>query len=286
MPMLSFEELPKLNSERWLSLENLPYEEWRDVKGYEELLSISNYGRLKKKYHSLVLPKGGIREFKEEICRLYKLRGYCKKSVVVNYKTHNLAIHRLVAIAFIDNKDNLPFINHKDENPSNNCVDNLEWCTPRYNTCYGSARKRATDTYKKNGFNKAVVLYDYEGNKIKEYETIVEASKEYSNCASICMCCQGKIPTADGYHFRYKGENYTKREIKKEHYNCVVTFKDGTRIKYKSIRECCSSLKVPSTTLMGIIKGRKLKNALLEDKEIDIVNSKGEMCKIVNGKKL
>lgn len=51
-------------------------------------------------------------------------------------KTHNLLVHRIVAYAFIPNPNNYPIINHKDENPSNNSVDNLEWCTYSYNTTY------------------------------------------------------------------------------------------------------------------------------------------------------
>ena len=54
-------------------------------------------------------------------------------------------VHRLVATAFIPNDNNLPFVNHKDENRQNNNVDNLEWCTPKYNVTYGTARQRASD---------------------------------------------------------------------------------------------------------------------------------------------
>lgn len=56
------------------------------------------------------------------------------------YITHN--VHRLVAETFIPNPDNLPEINHKDENKENNCVDNLEWCTRKYNMNYGTTQFR------------------------------------------------------------------------------------------------------------------------------------------------
>ena len=70
----------------------------------------------------------------------YEVVTLCKNGV---QKT--MRVHRIVASAFIPNPDNLPIINHKDENRINNSVENLEWCTPRYNLMYGGARERASN---------------------------------------------------------------------------------------------------------------------------------------------
>lgn len=118
-------------------------------------------------------------------------------------KKNYLRVHRVVALAFIENPDKLPFINHKDENKRNNSVSNLEWCSAKYNANYGTRLKRL-----RNKFRKPIDQYSIDGVFIKTWETIREAQEFYKN-SGIDLCCQGKRKTACGYVWRYSNERLT-----------------------------------------------------------------------------
>ena len=117
-------------------------EVWKSVVGFEDSYEVSNYGRVRS------LPRGRT---KGQILKPYLNRyGYHVISIRKESggKTYCLKVHRIVASAFIENPDNLPYINHKDENKINNAVDNLEWCTPYYNTHYGSCIEKIRKSHK------------------------------------------------------------------------------------------------------------------------------------------
>ena len=99
---------------------------WKDIKNYEGIYQISNLGRVKSLHNN-----------KERLLKLHrKPDGYIQVVLCKNYKIVSRLTHRLVAEAFIPNPDNLPEVNHKDEDKTNNCVDNLEWCNSSYNKNY------------------------------------------------------------------------------------------------------------------------------------------------------
>jgi len=115
--------------------------EWKDVVGYEGLYLISNKGDVTS-IDKLIYRKGKkpyLREY-VELKRPLNSKGYERVVLSKNGKRKHHFVHRLVAISFIENIDKMPCVNHKDENPLNNRVDNLEWCTKQYNTEYSNAK--------------------------------------------------------------------------------------------------------------------------------------------------
>lgn len=115
-------------------------EEWKDVVGYEGLYRVSNFGRVKSLRRTAT---NGRRSVPERILKTHEVRdGYITVVLYKNKIPKRLSVHRLVATAFLQNKNNYPFVNHKDENKKNNHVENLEWCTREYNMNYGTVGKR------------------------------------------------------------------------------------------------------------------------------------------------
>ena len=113
---------------------------WRDIQGYEGIYKISNLGRVK----SLNRIDSLGRNVPEKIKAIVDNgNGYKVVNLKRNGKQKLFTIHRLVAKAFIPNPDNLPCVNHKDENKANNYANNLEWCTHEYNNNYGTCRIRS-----------------------------------------------------------------------------------------------------------------------------------------------
>ena len=123
---------------------------WKNIEGYEGKYQVSNLGRVKSMIGQ------------EKVLHPKKHRnGHLQIGLHKDKKRKTMYIHRLVAQAFITNPDNLPCVNHKDENPNNNNVDNLEWCTQKYNCNYGTRVDRIMET-KKQQYKK---IYKYSFNE-------------------------------------------------------------------------------------------------------------------------
>ena len=159
---------------------------WKDIEGYNGIYQISNLGRVKS--------LGNTKNKKDKIIKPVKNnKGYLRVSLHKSNTLTRMYVHRLVAIAFIPNINNYPQINHIDENKSNNCVDNLEWCTAKYNCNYGTKNKTTS---------KKVVCV--ETGKIYNSTREIERKLCISHTC-ISDCCNGKQKTAGGYHWEYMG---------------------------------------------------------------------------------
>lgn len=128
----------------------LEREEWRDVVGYEGLYQVSSFGRVRsldrvinnEEFNYSFLVKGQLRKLK------LSRTGYPTVSLWIHGKPQHSQVHRLVAQAFLPNPDNLPQVNHRNEDKTANYPDNLEWCDAKYNNNYGTKTQRAASKNK------------------------------------------------------------------------------------------------------------------------------------------
>ena len=164
---------------------------WKDIAGYENLYQVSNLGNvvsLKHKKPFILKPQKDDKGYLRVVLRIFnKTPKWC-------------FVHRLVAKAFIENPNNYPIINHKDENPLNNNVENLEWCSYQYNINYGTAIERRA---KKRSI--PILQFDKNGILLNEYQGISDAARKTGiNAGGICSVCKGKLKSAGGYAWKYK----------------------------------------------------------------------------------
>lgn len=171
-------------------------EEWKDIKGYEGLYQVSNEGRVKSLGRYIKSRGNGKSWRNERILKLktdkygYSVVGLTSYEGVMKWKK----VHRLVAEAFIPNTDNLPQVNHKNEDKTLNIVENLEWCTQAYNDNYGTRNERMRNNLlNRKDLSKIVYQYTLNGELIAIYPSSAEAARELGvNPTGIRNCIKGK----------------------------------------------------------------------------------------------
>lgn len=192
-----------------MSRQHLTVEIWKDIKDYEGYYQASNFGRIRSLDRVVEVSILG---------RIYEriLKGRILKTEVDKYGYHFLelskngikkrkSVHRLVAETFIPNPNNLPQVNHKNEDKSNNCVWNLEWCTQPYNTNYGTrneriAKKQINDHKK----SKQVFQYTLNNELVNIWLSISECGRNGYGIGSVSRCCNGIQNTHKGYKWSYE----------------------------------------------------------------------------------
>lgn len=137
-----------------------------------------------------------------KLLKLSLQQEYCHVTLRIDRKPKRMRVHRLVAIAFIPNPDNKPYVNHLDGNRSNNKVENLEWVTPAENT------QHAVKTGLMPPIREIpVVQYSLSGVKLNQYKSVSEAARQTgATCEKITMCCRHQRSQHHGFQWRYASE--------------------------------------------------------------------------------
>ena len=185
---------------------------WCPIKGYEGLYEVSDYGRVKS-----------LKFGKERILKPRRDKdGYLFVTLYKNGDHKTCKVHRLVAQTFIPNPDNLPQVNHKDEDKENNSVQNLEWCDRKYNYNYGTRIQRISE---KN--SKPVLQYTKSGEFVKEWKSARDVQRNLGYFGTyISSCCLGKRKSAYGFIWKFKD---SKDEIE----DIISKMNISKQLKYK-----------------------------------------------------
>ena len=167
---------------------------WKPCPEFENKYLISSHGRIMGIGSYNTCKKGELLKQHKKHGR----NGYMQVRIYDSGRAKTFETHVLVARAFIPNPQNLPMVNHIDEDKTNNHVENLEWCTNQYNIAY--SHSKAVDVYTKNG------------NFIETLNSISEAAIKYdTDTSGISACCKRKNGTLKGYQFRYKGDPFVPK---------------------------------------------------------------------------
>ena len=256
-----FEEV-LVNSDRWFIDKNLKNEEWRDY-AYDGKIyyQVSNYGRARSLTRYRILFNGVRAVIKGRLLKAnVNKKGYYSYGFSYDGKYVAKRINRLVAELFIPNPDNLPEVNHIDENTDNNRIDNLEWCTHKYNMNYGTRINRVIEKT-----SKSIEQYDLNGNFIKEWDSLAKASRELNiSRGTLCSCIKGQVKSCGGYQWKYKDRDKNinkynskiviRKVVQLDLNNNVINIYDNlheakrcTGIFTTQIRKCCNKEKGYST---------------------------------------
>lgn len=170
----------------------------------------------------------------DELKQQVTTNGYKSVALYKNGKYIHVRVHRAVAMAFIENPNNLPFVNHKDESRTNNAVENLEWCDHQYNINYGTARER--QAAKIRGRRRSDAVRENMRVKMKLFQNSAEGS------GRPCICLE-------------TGERFTSISVAAQHFMISeATVRQSCKRKTKrgrnglTFRFLCGADNRPKTT--------------------------------------
>lgn len=179
-------------------------EKWQPIIGFNGLYAVSSTGRVKRIHSFCNHPKGGKSEVREKILKgTYNELGYLYVTLSNGAFKQRFFIHRLVALAFIQNPENKPEVNHKNNINDDNNLYNLEWSTRKEN-----AEHYFTGFFEKSKLRKKIAQIDVNtGKEIRIFESILIAANFLGNrnrTSEICKCAKGIEKSCYGYKWEYR----------------------------------------------------------------------------------
>ena len=216
-------------------------------EGQETDYSVSTEGEVRKDTTNYILSQSSQQD--------YKFVG-----LLINGKQKRMRVHRMVALTFIDNPDNKPYVNHINGNRSDNNVENLEWVTPSENT------QHAVNTgLFKSGRNRAVIQYNLNGERMATFESASEAARQTGGSQSkITMCCRRQRDSANDYQWRYYDDIQDVQKIEKK----FITGKqvaqcdeEGNILNiYPSFKEAARAVNGTSSAISRVCSGTNIRH--------------------------
>lgn len=232
-------------------------------KTYPEanFIQSSNLGRVRTIDHWVTYKNGSKRLIKGHILPQQRDRyGYMKVQFHVNGKAITRKTHRIVASCFLVNPKHLPEVNHKDCNPKNNCVDNLEWVTRQDNIAY---RDKLGHTARHNKPKKPVIAVNLKTSEVLRFESRREAGRQLNiDSRSICDVVNGRLKHADDYFFTGVENEITEEKLQKIKHDMwgrsviAVSLKTLEVLCFKSQSEAARQLGANVGSINKVVKGR------------------------------
>lgn len=197
--------------------ENVLNEVWKPVKLHKGLYEVSTFGRVRSVERNVKLSRIGTivnRHLNPCLLKPNIMKiGYVSVQLSKNGKAKLHLVHRLVAEAFIPNPHEYKYVNHKDEDKTNNNVSNLEWCSQEHNSNWGTALiKSMSKNRNRKDLSIKVAMIDKVGKVIRKFESMNDASRiMHIHSAIVSAICSGKrkAPDKNGYYWRIE---YDRRD--------------------------------------------------------------------------
>lgn len=204
-----------MTNEEFIESIRLEGEEWRPVVGWEDRYMVSSFGRVASIYKPIIRIDGAHHHSEQKLIKGFTQKmkrgtvSYVQFSFKKDGKRYHIPLHRMVAMAFISNPNNYPYIDHIDGDGLNNRVDNLRWCTQKMNMrnevtfdrfLQAMAERKGVSNTK---LAVPVVQLDMQGNYIKTYPSMADCRVDGFQHSAVCRVCKGTKPQYKGYKWMY-----------------------------------------------------------------------------------